>query len=106
MPTSVQSEHLPASGDAVTVQKETITEEPHKQLAPKTDERHVSFEEETPAPLTLLKKEPRRPQNARERWFWAVDKIIAQYNVSIDLKTFCSFTLININCIHFKSNFL
>ena len=49
------------------------------------EERHVSFDEDAtpaPPPITLLKKGIKCPPGPRERWFWAVDKVIGQIHVS------------------------
>ncbi|XP_050712304.1 uncharacterized protein LOC126996136 [Eriocheir sinensis] len=52
---------------------------------PSTDERHVSFEEDGGVPGE--EGPPKKKMTARERWYWAFDKIVAKLNVS----TCCAF---------------
>ncbi|XP_063876934.1 uncharacterized protein LOC135109485 [Scylla paramamosain] len=47
---------------------------------PSTDERHVSFEEDGGVPGE--EGPPKKKMTARERWYWAFDKIVAKLNVS------------------------
>lgn len=48
-------------------------------LSPSNEGRHVSFEEDGGAPG---EEAPPKKMTARERWYWAFDKIVAQLNVS------------------------
>ncbi|KAG0724431.1 hypothetical protein GWK47_005131 [Chionoecetes opilio] len=45
---------------------------------PSTDDRHVSFEEDGGVPGE--EGPPKKKMNARERWYWAFDKIVAKLN--------------------------
>lgn len=45
---------------------------------PSTDERHVSFEEDGGVPGE--EGPPKKKMTARERWYWAFDKIVAKLN--------------------------
>nr|XP_045622771.1 uncharacterized protein LOC123773199 isoform X5 [Procambarus clarkii] len=47
---------------------------------PSSEERHVSFEEDGGVPGE--EGPPKKKMNARERWYWAFDKIVGQLNVS------------------------
>ncbi|XP_076049378.1 uncharacterized protein LOC143030059 [Oratosquilla oratoria] len=75
-------EQRPAIGTTEALNKVTgATEDRARdgQVTPKSEERHVSFEEDTAAPSEEV---PKKKLTARERWFWAYDKIIAKINVS------------------------
>nr|XP_053638399.1 uncharacterized protein LOC128692992 isoform X2 [Cherax quadricarinatus] len=69
----------PADGDAAVTEAEGPVDAKLSPL-PSSEERHVSFEEDGGVPGE--EGPPKKKMNARERWYWAFDKIVGQLNVS------------------------
>ncbi|XP_069948165.1 protein unc-13 homolog A isoform X15 [Cherax quadricarinatus] len=67
----------PADGDAAVTEAEGPVDAKLSPL-PSSEERHVSFEEDGGVPGE--EGPPKKKMNARERWYWAFDKIVGQLN--------------------------